>query len=166
MFYRTLVGGTSEPRTGFYRTFRIEPHLFRLPFWHSPFLGSFKNLLMGLSFRKGCIPGNFQEEKLPIKICGETAHWGWKRLIKERKRPIKANGLFSGTPPWCKMAPLKRPSKRSVIAEVPRLVFHIALSEKSCPPRKKHEGKLELQIAFSHNRVSTILSLAPGHSHH
>ena len=24
-FYRTLVRGTSEPQTGFYRTFRIEP---------------------------------------------------------------------------------------------------------------------------------------------
>ena len=29
--------------------------------------------------------------------------------IKEGKRPIKANGLFSGTPSWWKMAPLKRP---------------------------------------------------------
>ena len=31
-FYGTLVRGTSELQTGFYRTFRIEPPLFRLPF--------------------------------------------------------------------------------------------------------------------------------------
>ena len=31
-FYGTLVRGTSEPQTGFYRTFRIETPLFRLPF--------------------------------------------------------------------------------------------------------------------------------------
>ena len=31
-FYRNLVRGTSEPQTGFYRTFRIEPPFSRLPF--------------------------------------------------------------------------------------------------------------------------------------
>ena len=31
-FYRTLEGGTSDPQTGFYRTFCIETPLFRLPF--------------------------------------------------------------------------------------------------------------------------------------
>ena len=31
--------GTSEPQTGFYRTFRIEPPLFRLPFKNSPYGG-------------------------------------------------------------------------------------------------------------------------------
>ena len=36
-FYRTLVRGTSEPQTGFYRTFRIEPPLFRLSFKNSPY---------------------------------------------------------------------------------------------------------------------------------
>ena len=35
--------------------------------------------------------------------------------MKEAKRPINANGLFSGTPPWSKTAPLKRPIKRSMI---------------------------------------------------
>ena len=31
-FHRTFVRGTSEPQTGFYETFRIEPPPFRLPF--------------------------------------------------------------------------------------------------------------------------------------
>ena len=58
-----------------------------------------KNLLMPL-FLLGCFPGQFQEGKRPIKAFG-------KRPIKVRKRPIKANALFSGTPPWWKTAPLK-----------------------------------------------------------
>ena len=37
-----------------------------------------------------------------------------KRPMKAGKRPINANGLFSGTPPWSKTAPLKRPIKRSM----------------------------------------------------
>ena len=37
-FKRTLVRGTSEPQTGFYQTFRVEPPpLFRLPFQNSPY---------------------------------------------------------------------------------------------------------------------------------
>ena len=40
-----------------------------------------------------------------------------KRPIKEGKRPIKVNGLLSGTPPCRKTAPLKRPIKRSMILE-------------------------------------------------
>ena len=68
----------------------------------------------------GCIPGNFQEGKRqPIKV--------GKLPIKEGKRPINANGLFSGTPPWWKTAPLKRPIKRSMIlAEIThRLIFNL-----------------------------------------
>ena len=39
---------------------------------------------------------------------------GGKPPIKEGKRPIKANGLFSITLPWCKTASLKRPFKKSM----------------------------------------------------
>ena len=53
--------------------------------------------------------------------CGFFAY-SWKlvirkRPIKEGKRPISANGLFSGTPPWWKTAPLKRPIERSMIVK-------------------------------------------------
>ena len=62
----------------------------------------------------GCFSGDFQEEngalrhseKRPIKV--------EKGPIEGGKRPISANGPFSGTPPWWKTALLKRPIKRSI----------------------------------------------------
>ena len=45
--------------------------------------------------------------KRPIKV----RKWS----LKEAKRPINANAQFSGTPPWWKTAPLKRPIKRSLV---------------------------------------------------
>ena len=63
-------------------------------------------------FSMGC----FQEGQRPIKAFRETAHKGQKLPIQDRKRAIKANGLFSGTPPWWKTAPLKGPFKRSMRA--------------------------------------------------
>ena len=38
----------------------------------------------------------------------------WALRVTEGKRPISANGRFSGTLPWRKTAPLKRPIKRSM----------------------------------------------------
>ena len=70
-----------------------------------PFL--IKNLLMPL-FLMGCFPRDFEEGNGPLRPSA-------KRPIKEGKRPINANGQFSGTPPWRKTAPLKRPIKRSMI---------------------------------------------------
>ena len=49
-FYRTLVNESSEPQTGFYRTFRTKPRLFRLPFQNFPYL-EVQNLLKTCAFR-------------------------------------------------------------------------------------------------------------------
>ena len=59
----------------------------------------------------------FSRGKRPIVAFG-TAHEGRKKAIKEGKRPINANGQFSGTPPLWKTAPLKRPIKRSMIVAI------------------------------------------------
>ena len=56
--------------------------------------------------------------KRPIKHSGRQPIKVGKRPIEDRKCPIKANGLFSGTPPWWKTVPLKRPMKRSVSMSV------------------------------------------------
>ena len=59
-----------------------------------------KNLLVSL-FLMGGFPGDFQDGKRPNKALGETAHFQeGKRPTKEGKRPINANGQFSGNPPW------------------------------------------------------------------
>ena len=83
---------------------------------------SFKNLSMGL-FLMGCFPRDFQEGKRPTRHSGQRPIKVGKRPIEEGKRPMKANGLFSGTLPWWKTAPLKRPIKRSMIAENHRSVL-------------------------------------------
>ena len=53
--------------------------------------------------------------KRPIKV--------GKRPMKAGKRPIEVNGLFWGTPPEWKTAPLKRPIKRSMMRETPKSLF-------------------------------------------
>ena len=62
-----------------------------------------KNLLTPL-FSMAGFRRDFQGGKQPIEA----------QPIKEGKHPINANGQFSGTLPWCKTAPLKRPIKRSM----------------------------------------------------
>ena len=57
----------------------------------------------------GCFQGIFKSENGPLRHSGNGP-------IKEAKRPMNANGLFSGTPPWSKTAPLKGPMKRSMIS--------------------------------------------------
>ena len=52
--------------------------------------------------------GDFKRENGPLWHSGQQPS-------KVRKRPMKANGLLSGTPPWWNTAPLKRPIKRSMI---------------------------------------------------
>ena len=86
-----------------------------------------ENLLMPLFLRKGCFPVDFQEVKRPLKAkSGKRPIKGGKRPIKEGKRPIKAMvlvgisvgclmGCFPAPPPWRKTAPLKRPTKGSMI---------------------------------------------------
>ena len=62
---------------------------------------NFKNLLLGLVLM-GCFPAVFKEGQRPIKASGETAHSGRKTAHlsgETNKRPIKANGLFSGALP-------------------------------------------------------------------
>ena len=61
---------------------------------------------MGL-FLMGCFTGDSQEGKRPMKAFEETAIKGGKRLI-EGKRPIKANGLFAGTPTMVENGPSKK----------------------------------------------------------
>ena len=78
-------------------------------------------------FLMGCFPVDFQEVKRPLrtKSVKRPIKVG-KRPINEGKRPIKAKvlvgvsvgclmGCFRAPPPWRKTAPLKRPSKRSMI---------------------------------------------------
>ena len=65
--------------------------------------------LTSLFLRKGCFPEDFQEGKRPIKAFGKRPIKVGKRSIKERKRPINANGQSSGTLPWWKTAPLEGP---------------------------------------------------------
>ena len=60
-------------------------------------------------------PGIFKRENGPLRHSGKRPTKVGKRLIKEGKRPINANGQFSGAPTWWKTAPLKRPIKRSMI---------------------------------------------------
>ena len=72
----------------------------------------FKNLLMPL-FLMGCFPGDFKRENSPLRHLGKRPIKVGRRPIKEGKRPINANGQFLGTLPSWKMAPLKRPIKRS-----------------------------------------------------
>ena len=65
---------------------------------------------------------------------GPLRHSG-KRPIKEGKRPINANGQFSGTLPWSKTAPLKRPIKRSMKTGVKVHLPHAFLRLKSSKAR-------------------------------
>ena len=75
----------------------------------------------------GCFPWDFQEGKRALRHSEKRPIEEGKRLIKEGKRPINTNGLFSGTPPWWKTAPLKRPIKRSMMYDCQRtLVIRIA----------------------------------------
>ena len=86
----------------------------------------FKNLLMPL-FLMGCFPVDFQEVKRPLRTTSvKRPIKVGKRPINEGKRPIKAMvlvgisvgclmGCFRTPPPWRKMAPLKRPIKRSMV---------------------------------------------------
>ena len=62
-------------------------------------------------FLMGCFPNDFQRENGPLRHSGKRPIKVGKRPSKDGERPIKVNGLFSGTPPWWKMAPLKRPLK-------------------------------------------------------
>ena len=85
-----------------------------------------KNLLMPL-FLMGCFPVDFQEVKRPLGMkSGKRPIKVGKRPIEEGKRPIKAMvlvgisvgclmGCFRAPPPRRKTAPLKRPTKRSMI---------------------------------------------------
>ena len=73
-----------------------------------------KNLFMGL-FLMGCFPGDFHEGNGLLRQSGKRPVKVGKRPIQEGKRPIKANGVCSGTLPWWKMAPRKRPIKRSMM---------------------------------------------------
>ena len=110
----------------------------------SPASGNLKNLLMPL-FLMGCFPVDFQEVKRPLrtKSVKRPIKVG-KRPINEGKRPIKAKvlvgisvrclmGCFRAPLPWRKMAPLKRPIKRSMkiviaIAEKSRHLVHSGTS--------------------------------------
>ena len=51
-----------------------------------------------------------------MSVCNHFGYYGKvrERPIEKVKRPIKAHALFSGTPPWWKTAPLKRPMKGSM----------------------------------------------------
>ena len=77
------------------------------------FLKHFQEPLLPL-FLMGCFPGDFQEGKLPTKPFGKTTHQGRKTAHQGAETPINANGQFVGTHPCWKIAPLKRPIKRSM----------------------------------------------------
>ena len=59
------------------------------------------------------VQGGFKRENGPLSLRdpGKRPIKVGERPITEIKRPIKANGLFSGTSRWCKTAPLKRAVK-------------------------------------------------------
>ena len=92
-------------------------------------------------FLMGCFPVDFQEVKRLLRTkLGKRPIKVGKRPIKEGKRPIKAMvlvgisvgclmGCFWAPPAWRKTAPLKRPSKRSMIHSVARRVSHQIPSE-------------------------------------
>ena len=63
-------------------------------------------------FLMGCFAGDFQEGERPMKAFGENP------LRLENGPSIDAHGQFSGTPPWWKAAPLKRPIKGSMISQI------------------------------------------------
>ena len=70
---------------------------------------------MSLFLKKGCFPRDCQEGNDPLgrnRGNGPLRKVG-KRPIKDGKRPINANKQFSGTPPWSRTAPLKRPIIRT-----------------------------------------------------
>ena len=70
-----------------------------------------------------------------------------KRAIKEGKRTIKANGLFSGALPWWKTAPLRRPIKRSM-----------SLYEKTGLTRSKSHSQIASDL---HCGAPTAISTPP-----
>ena len=83
--------------------------------WNRTFLlncAEIKNLMP--LFSMGCFPADSQEGNGPLRHFGKRPFKDAKRPIKEGKRPISANGQHSGTLPWWKTAPLKRPNKRSM----------------------------------------------------
>ena len=104
----------------------------------------------------GCLPGDFQEGKRPIKTFGETAHWGRKRPIKEGTGPNKANGQLSGTPPWWKTGPFEKAhvevykssltKRRAACAAAFKwdtYVLHHQLLSQNSPPINARETKAE-----------------------
>ena len=60
----------------------------------------FKNLLVPIFLQ-----GIFKRENGPLRYSGKRLIEVAKRSIEEGKRPINANGQFSGTLPWWKTAP-------------------------------------------------------------
>ena len=69
----------------------------------------FKKLLIPLLLLIDSFPRDIQERSGPLSQSRKRRIKVGKQPIKEGKRPINANGLFSGTSPWWQTAPLKRP---------------------------------------------------------
>ena len=69
----------------------------------------FKNLLLWAFSSWAVFPEIFQRENGPLRYSGKRPIKVGKRPAREAKRPINATGLFSGTLPWSKVAPLEGP---------------------------------------------------------
>ena len=116
---------------------------------------SFKNLLMPLSLM-GCFPLDFHDVQRPHRtIPGKRPIKAGKRPAKEAKRPIKTlvgisvgclMGCFRAPQPCRKTAPLKRPSKRSMISGMQRFASDSA-SQKLAAIPSLSLGSLGTQIA-------------------
>ena len=58
----------------------------------------------------------------PLRIQGNGPLRRENGPLRRGKRPINANGQFSGTPTWSKTAPLKRPIKRSMSVDAGQIM--------------------------------------------